>query len=93
MGFFTKLLSLPANPAQQSTAQRVEFNRYRFDEDQAKLLQEIRLWEMLALEPKEDPFTCGMLHDIGIVTMIMSLEESMELIVALTGAEVKEAQE
>jgi len=93
VGFFTKLLTLPADPAQQSTAQRVEFNRYRFDEDQTKLLQDMRLWEKLALEPKEDPFTCGMLHDIGIITMIMCLEESMELIVALIGAEVKEAQD
>ncbi|MBI2505337.1 MAG: HDOD domain-containing protein [Candidatus Latescibacteria bacterium] len=93
VGFFAKLFTLPADPAQQSTPQRVEFNRYRFDEEQTKLLQEARLWEKLALEPKEDPFTCGMLHDIGIITMILCLEESMQLIVALIAAEVKEAQD
>ena len=93
MGFFAKLFTLPADPAEQSTPQRVEYNRFRFDEEQTKLLQEAQLWQKLALEPKEDPFTCGMLHDIGIITMIMCLEESMELIVALIAAEVKEAQD
>lgn len=93
VGFFAKLFTLPADPEEQSTPQRVEFNRYRFDEEQIKVLQEARLWDKLKLEPKEDPFTCGMLHDIGIITMIMCLEESMELIVALINAEVKEAQD
>jgi HD-like signal output (HDOD) protein len=93
VGFFSKLFTLPADPNEQSTAQRVEFNRFRFDEPQIQALQEFRLWEKLVLEPKEDPFTCGMLHDIGVITMIMCLEESMELINALIAAEVKEAQD
>lgn len=38
VGFFAKLFTLPADPEEQSTPQRVEFNRYRFDEEQIKVL-------------------------------------------------------
>lgn len=89
-GFFAKLFSLPADPKAQTPAQQAEFARYRLDEVQVGLLQKARLWEKLNLGPKEEPFSCGLLHDIGKITMLMCMEECLELITVLISEEVRE---
>jgi len=92
VGFLAKLLSLPADPAQQESQQKTEFERYQLEEDQIAVLQEAKLWEKLDLSPKDDCFTAGLLHDIGKVSMQMCLEDSLELIMAVIESEVQEAQ-
>lgn len=91
-GFFAKLFALPADPEIQNGQQKAEFNRYHFEEEQAKLLQETRIWEKFELNEKDDAFTSGLLHDVGKVTMTMCLEESLKLIQALISNEVAEAE-
>ena len=93
VGFFAKLFSLPADPAQQDSQQKTEFERYRLDDEQAQLMGEAQLWTKVTLgEADADPFTSGLLHDIGKVTMLMCMEDSLELILALVESEVQEAQ-
>ncbi len=93
VGFFAKLFTLPADPQLQTPAQRVEFSRFRLDEAQVRLLQNAQLWEKLRLAPKEDAFIPGMLHDIGKITLLLCLEDSLELVLSLIEAEVKEETE
>ena len=56
------------------------------------MLQDVKLWEKIELVDGNDPFTSGLLHDIGKVTMLMCLEDSLELVMALVEQEVQEAQ-
>ena len=87
----SKLLSLPADPAEQSVPQKTEFERYQLDEDQVAILQEVGLWKKIELSEEDDAFTAGLLHDMGKVTMLMCLEDSLELILALIESDVQEA--
>ena len=90
VAFFSKLFSLPADPTQQTSQQKAEFGRYQLDEAQVALLQQTKLWSKFALGENDDAFSSGLLHDIGKVTMLMCLEDSLELIKALIDAEVEE---
>ena len=92
VGFFAKLLSLPADPAEQDSQQKTEFERYQLEQEQIDALQEAKLWQKLDLGEKDDLFTAGLLHDIGKVSMQMCLEDSLELIMAVVESEVQEAQ-
>ncbi len=89
---FAKLLSLPADPGAQDSQQKTEFERFQLEEEQDTVLQEAKLWEKIELGEGDDPFTAGLLHDIGKVTMLMCLEDSLELVMALVEQEVQEAQ-
>ena len=89
---FAKLLSLPADPGAQDSQQKTEFERFQLEEEQCAVLQEAKLWEKIELGEGDDPFTAGLLHDIGKVTMLMCLEDSLELVMALVEQEVQEAQ-
>jgi HD-like signal output (HDOD) protein len=91
-GFYAKLLVLPADPAEQSSQQKTEFERYQLDEEQVQTLQDIKLWQNINLEEKDDPFISGLMHDVGKVTMLMCMEDSLELVTALIGTELEEAQ-
>ena len=93
VGFLSKLLSLPADPSEQSTQQKTEFERYQLEEEQVELLQEVGLWKKIELAEDDDAFTAGLLHDMGKITMLMCLEDSLELILALIESDVQEAQE
>ena len=93
VGFLSKLFSLPANPSAQSTQQKTEFERFQLEEEQVAPLQEFKLWEKIELGENDDAFTAGLLHDMGKVTMLMCLEDSLELILALIEQEVQEEQE
>jgi HD-like signal output (HDOD) protein len=93
VGFYAKLFSLPADPAAQTSQQKAEFERFQLDDHQIKLLQQTKLWSKFALEEKDDVFTSGLLHDVGKVTMLMCLEDSLELIKTLIDAEFEETEE
>ena len=75
--FYAKLFSLPGDPAVQTSQQKSEFERFQFEEEDVKSIQEPRLWEAFDLDAKDDPFTSGILHDVGKVTMLMCLEDSI----------------
>jgi HD-like signal output (HDOD) protein len=90
VGFFAKLFTLPPDLRLQTPAQRLEFSRYRLDDQQVRWLQNAQLWQKLKLAPKEDAFACGILHDIGKITMLQCLEDSLEMITSLIAAGVKD---
>ena len=92
VAYYSTLFSLPADPAAQSSQQRTEFERFQLDDEQVQLLQRERLWEKFELSEKDDAFTSGLLHDIGKVAMLMCLEDSLELVMALIDAEIDESQ-
>ncbi len=91
--FYAKLFVLPADPAQQSPQHRNELDRYQFEDDQLEALRQAELWNRFELHEKDDPFTSGLLHDIGKITMIMCLEDSLQLINAVIESEAQEAEE
>ena len=91
--FFAKLFALSADPETQTARQKAEFERFQFSEEQTQLLRETRLWEKFELNEKDDPFSSGLMHDVGKVTMTMCLEESLTLIQAVIESEVSEAQQ
>jgi HD-like signal output (HDOD) protein len=93
VAFYAKLFPLPADPKVQNPQQKIEFERFQFEDDQMAALKEVRLWEKFNLETKDEPFTSGLLHDIGKVTLLMCLEDSLPLIAALIDAEAAEAQQ
>ena len=92
VAFFAKLLALPADPREQDSQSKTEFERYGLDESEARLLKETGLWRKFDLSEKDDAFTAGLLHDVGKVTMLMCLEDSLELVMTLVEQEVQEAQ-
>ncbi|MFA6108718.1 MAG: HDOD domain-containing protein [Candidatus Latescibacterota bacterium] len=89
-GFYAKLFALPANSAAQTPQQKAEIKRFALEPEQAQALAEARLWERFTLEKKDEPFTTAMLHDIGKITMLMCLEGSLSLVMALIEAEAAE---
>ncbi len=91
--FYAKLFVLPADPTQQSPQHRNELDRYQLEDDQLEGLRQAALWTRFDLHEKDDPFTSGLLHDIGKITMIICLEDSLQLINAVIESEVKEAEE
>ena len=93
VGFFAKLFSLPADPAQQRSQQKTEFARYQLEDEQVALLKEADMSSKIEIGDKDDTFTAGLLHDIGKVTMLMCLEDSLELVTALIESEAQEAKE
>ena len=90
--FYAKLFSLPADPAVQTSQQKTEFARYELAEEDVKSIKDIRLWEAFDLNDKDDSFTSGLLHDVGKITMIMCLEDSLKLITILVDSEAEEAK-
>lgn len=90
-GFCAKLFTLPADAsAAQTPEQKAEIKRFALEPEQAQALTEARLWERFTLEKKDEPFTTAMLHDIGKITLLMCLEGSLSLVMALIEAEAAE---
>ncbi len=92
VAFFAKLLALPADPKEQDSQSKTEFERYGLEEGEAELLKETGFWRKFSLCENDDAFTSGLLHDVGKVTMLMCLEDSLELVMTLVEQEVQEAQ-
>ncbi len=88
--FFAKLFLIPALPELQSVRQKSELEKYQLDAKQTERLQEARLWEKFTLTEEEDPFTVGLIHDIGKITLTLCFEELMELLDALVESERKD---
>jgi HD-like signal output (HDOD) protein len=91
--YFARLFTLPALAENQSPQQRSEFERLALPEEPRKLLQECRLWKEFDVPEDLDPFTAGLLHDIGKVTMALCFEEALLMIDPIVEAGVKESDE
>lgn len=91
--FFAKLLMIPADPAAQSVRQKTEMDKYQLDDKQKGRLIEARLWEKFDLAPEDDPFTAGLLHDIGKITLTLCFEDLLELLDALVDQQREEDRE
>jgi len=74
-GNFARIFTLPGSPGEQTSEQQAELARFRLDEETAKRLQQAELWKKFEVEREADPFTAGLLHDIGKVTMALCFEE------------------
>ncbi|MEE2830779.1 MAG: HDOD domain-containing protein [Candidatus Latescibacterota bacterium] len=92
VAFFAKLLALPADPKEQDSQSKTEFGRYGLEEGEVELLKETGLWRKFSLGENDDAFTSGLLHDVGKITMLMCLEDSLELVMTLVEQEAQEAQ-
>lgn len=92
VAFFAKLFALPADPKEQDSQAKTEFERYQLEEDEAELLKTTGLWRKFKLAENDEPFTSGLLHDVGKVTMLMCLEDSLELVLSLVEEEAQTAQ-
>jgi HD-like signal output (HDOD) protein len=92
-GFFAKLFTLPVDPAAQTTQQKTEFERFQLEPEQIQVLQGQGLWDKFTLDETEDIFTAGLLHDIGKITLLMCLEDSLSLITAVISSEVQEQKQ
>ncbi len=90
--FFAKLLSMPADGEALTAQQRAELDRLGLEPEQLEVLAATRVWERFALNRADDPFTAGMLHDIGKITMLLCLEGSLSLVLALIEAEASELE-
>ena len=90
VGFYAKLFALPATPESQNSQQKTEFERLELEQEQVTLLQQQKLWARFDLGEKDDPFTAGILHDIGKIAMAMCMEDSLELITTLIESEFQE---
>jgi HD-like signal output (HDOD) protein len=79
-GSFARLFTLPASPAEQTPEQQAELGRFRLDEETARRLVQAELWKKFDIEREADPFTAGLLHDIGKVTMALCFEELLLMV-------------
>jgi HD-like signal output (HDOD) protein len=79
-GNFARLFTLPASPAEQTPEQQVELGRFRLDDETAKRLLQAELWKKFEIEGDADPFSAGLLHDIGKVTMALCFEELLLMV-------------
>ena len=91
VGFYAKLLSIPADPNIQEGHQKTEFDRYNLEPEMIEVLKSLQLWDQFTLEEQDEPFTAGLLHDVGKIAMLMCLEDSFELISGLIASEVEQA--
>jgi putative nucleotidyltransferase with HDIG domain len=89
-GFFARLFSIVADPSVATPQEKSDLERYGLEPPQVDALRSLRLWEKFELKPGEDPFTAGLLHDIGKVTMALCFEDALLLMDPLIEAGVKE---
>ena len=67
-----RLLSFPTEPGQRTAEQQKEFDEFELIEEASTALAELNLSGLLPLEPGQDPFIAGMMHDIGKVALATS---------------------
>jgi putative nucleotidyltransferase with HDIG domain len=90
--FFAKMLSLPVAREEQSPQDRAEVARLGLDDAATETLCELALWRKVELPADQDPFTAGLLHDIGKVTIALCFEDALELIDPIVSQGVAEAE-
>lgn len=89
-GFFARLFSLVSDHAEAAPQEKADLERFALSPEQVDALNALRLWEKFELKAGEDPFTGGLLHDIGKVTMALCFEDALLLIDPLVETGVKE---
>jgi two-component system chemotaxis response regulator CheY len=67
-----RLLTLPLEEAERTPEQRQDWDGFEIHPDAEVVLRRLKLCEFFALEPRQDPFIAGMMHDIGKVALIHS---------------------
>ena len=83
---------LAARPHLTSFVKGLKVENALLEDEEAELLRETGLWRKFEIKETDETFTSGILHDMGKVTMVMCLEDSLELILTLVEEEVHEAQ-
>jgi two-component system, chemotaxis family, chemotaxis protein CheY len=70
VGVTARLLSFSVDRAKWRSEDQKQFEEFALDEEVFEALKKFNLNERLALSPDQDPFTGGMMHDIGKVAMV-----------------------
>jgi HD-like signal output (HDOD) protein len=91
--YFARLLALPVDPEKASPAERSELERYALEPDDLERLKATELADTFDFRKDVDPFTAGMLHDIGKVTMALCFEDSLLLLEPLVEEGIKAGEE
>ncbi|MBZ0266596.1 HDOD domain-containing protein [bacterium] len=91
-GYFAKILALPALSEEQSPQEKTEFSRLGLEDDQRRRLIEAHLWRKFELPRDGDPFTAGLLHDIGKVVIALCFEDALSLIDPIVSLGVRESE-
>lgn len=68
----SRLLSLSVDAGDHSAEQRKDLAAFDLSDDAAAMLQRLNLAAKMPLAAGEDPFSCGMMHDIGRVALVQS---------------------
>ena len=89
-GFFAKLFTITADPANATPQDRTELERFGLDEHAVEALRSVQLWDKLEPKPSDDAFTAGLLHDIGKVTMALCFEDALLMMDPVVETGVKE---
>ena len=70
VGVTARLLSFSMDRAKWRPEDQKQFEEFELEEEITELLKKFDLHGRLALDPEQDPFTGGMMHDIGKVAMV-----------------------
>lgn len=89
-GFFARLFSIVADAATATHQEKSDLERFGLEPSTIDALRNLRLWEKFELKEGEDPFTAGLLHDIGKVTVALCFEDALLLMDPIVEAGVKE---
>jgi putative nucleotidyltransferase with HDIG domain len=88
--FFSRIFALVVEHTDATPQERADLERFGLNPEEVDSLKSLRLWEKFDLKPGEDPFTAGLLHDIGKVTMALCFEDALMLMDPIVEAGVKE---
>lgn len=72
VALISRLLALSIDPAQRSSEQQEDFDSLALSPEVVATLQRLNLPSKLPLAADEEPFSCGMMHDIGKVALVQS---------------------
>ena len=67
-----RLLTLPLEEAQRTPEQHKDWQEFELNERAVEVLTRLNLCSYFTLDPGQDPFVAGMMHDIGKVALIHS---------------------
>jgi HD-like signal output (HDOD) protein len=73
VGFAAHLLAFPLEKEQWTPAQSLEFTSFGFVKDEIEFLKKVNLAKALGLNYEaQDPFTAGLMHDVGKAAMVQA---------------------
>ncbi len=67
-----RLLTLPVEEDERTPEQQKDWQSFEFSEQAVEVLERLKLCNYFVLDPGQDPFVAGMMHDIGKVALIQS---------------------